>query len=117
MTKAHPIPSVKPVIATQQSPYFYFRSFAEDLAWFILCWIIRLSTIATLLRIENPVIVKVVAPARTNNFCQLDEIDLRKIKPKWFERSVNKGILDTIALKKFMIGFLRRILSRICTVN
>lgn len=66
---------------------------------------------------ENPFTVKVVAPARSNNFCQLDEIDLRKIEPKWLERSANRGILDTMALTKFMIGFLRRILSRIPTVN
>lgn len=73
----------------------------------------RLIIIATLLRMENPVRVKVVAPATSNNFCQFEEIDLRKIEPKWLESSAKRGILETTAFTRLMIGFLRRILSKI----
>lgn len=36
-TKAHPMPSVNPVMAIQQSPYFYLRSSADDLVLFKVC--------------------------------------------------------------------------------
>ncbi len=55
------------------------------------------------------VAVIAVAPARTKTFCQFDEIDLRKIEPKWFDKSENKGIFEITLFNNLRTGFLSTI--------
>jgi hypothetical protein len=54
-----------------------------------------------------------VAPAIIRSFCQLVDIDLRKMELKWFDKCDRSGILLIKVSKKFMIGFLRRTFSKI----
>ncbi len=114
-TNAHPIPSVNPVMATQQSPYFYLSSLAEDFAWLILCCTKIFTMMVILFSKESPVRANVVAPAISKSFCQLDEIDLRKMDEKWLESSETRGILVANVSTRLMIGFLSKTFYKMLT--
>jgi hypothetical protein len=54
------------------------------------------------------VVVMAVAPARRRSFCQFLEIDLKKIEPKWLDKSDNRGTFEIKLLNNFNIGFLSK---------
>ena len=108
LTKAHPIPSVNPVIAIQQSPYFYLRSWAEDLDWLILCLRKMLAKTYNFLKYNAVDTVIAVAPAKKRSFCQFWEIEFRNKESKWTERSDKIGTLDMTVLNNLRTGFLSK---------
>lgn len=111
LTRAHPIPSVNPVIATQQSPYFYLSIFADTLAWLAWCLKYMLNRTTNLLISAAPFTVKESAPNKKRIFCQLGVMDLRKMDEKWSESCPTRGILLVNTSTSLMMGFRRRIVS------
>lgn len=98
---------------TQQSPYFSFKSWAEDFAWLTL-WVMKmLAKIYNYLKYNALVAVIAAAPAKTRSFCQFWEIEFRNNDPKWAESSDKTGIFDMTLLNNLRTGFLSKTVSNI----